>query len=136
AGDRPSGTGLGGAGRPPGAGTVLGDPAPAHNQATGGGLWTAAGGDDSRLKRGREHHEAADSRFRNVATIIIPHQEFATPARDRFCETLSFTPWHALPQHRPLGAVNRMRRVAYEAISKLRHELNGTERELTAQDVP
>ena len=75
--------------------------------------------------------------FEQVATITIPKQEFATPARDQFCEGLSFTPWHALPQHRPLGAVNRMRRVAYEAISKLRHELNDIQRrEPTEQDVP
>jgi hypothetical protein len=75
--------------------------------------------------------------FKTVATIAMPSQQFATPARDQFCENLSFTPWHALPQHRPLGAVNRMRRAAYEAISTLRHELNGTERrEPAEQDVP
>jgi hypothetical protein len=75
--------------------------------------------------------------FEPVATITIPKQQFATPARDQFCEGLSFTPWHALPQHCPLGAVNRMRRVAYETISKLRHELNGVQRrEPAEQDVP
>ena len=67
-----------------------------------------------------------DAPFVKVATITIPQQQFATPERDRFGENLSFTPWHALPQHRPLGAVNRMRRVIYQEISKLRHELNGT----------
>ena len=70
----------------------------------------------------------ADAPFVKVATIIIPRQQFATPERDRFGENLSFTPWHSLPQHRPLGAVNRMRRVIYQEISKLRHELNGTPR--------
>jgi hypothetical protein len=76
-----------------------------------------------------------EASFEKVATITIPAQEFATPARDRFGENLSFTPWHALPQHCPLGAVNRIRRVVYEQISKLRHELNGTpRREPTALD--
>ena len=70
----------------------------------------------------------ADAHFVKVATITILQQQFATPERDRFGENLSFTPWHALPQHRPLGAVNRMRRVIYQEISKLRHELNGTPR--------
>ena len=70
----------------------------------------------------------SDAPFVKVATIVIPRQQFATPERDRFGENLSFTPWHALPQHRPLGAVNRMRRVIYQEISKLRHELNGTPR--------
>ena len=75
--------------------------------------------------------------YESVATITIPRQKFATPARDQFCEGLSFTPWHAMPQHRPLGGVNRMRRVAYETISKLRHERNGTQRrEPTEPDVP
>jgi Catalase len=64
--------------------------------------------------------------FIKVATITIPRQTFATTERDRFGENLSFTPWHALPQHRPLGSVNRIRRVVYQTISKLRHELNGT----------
>ena len=76
-----------------------------------------------------------DAPFEKVATITIPPQEFATPERDNFGENLSFTPWHALPQHRPLGAVNRIRRVVYEQISTLRHELNGTKRpEPTAVD--
>ena len=45
-----------------------------------------------------------------------------------FCENLSFTPWHSLPQHRPLGAVNRVRRTVYESVSKKRHALNQTPR--------
>jgi hypothetical protein len=39
-------------------------------------------------------------------------------------DNLSFTPWHALPEHRPLGGINRARKVIYEAISKRRHEHN------------
>jgi hypothetical protein len=66
--------------------------------------------------------------FVHVATLRVPRQEFATPERDMFGEHLSFTPWHASPDHRPLGGVNRIRRVVYEAISTLRHELNGVER--------
>jgi hypothetical protein len=73
--------------------------------------------------------------FVKVATITIPEQVFATDARDNFGESLSFTPWHALPQHRPLGAVNRIRQVVYDTISKLRHELNRTpRREPTVRD--
>jgi hypothetical protein len=70
----------------------------------------------------------SEAPFIKVATITIPKQTFATPERDQFGENLSFTPWHALPQHRPLGAVNRVRRVVYDTISGLRHELNGAER--------
>jgi hypothetical protein len=65
-----------------------------------------------------------DAPFFKVATIVIPKQIFATPERDQFGENLSFSPWHALPQHRPLGAVNRVRRVVYQTISELRRKLN------------
>jgi hypothetical protein len=37
-------------------------------------------------------------------------------------------PWHAVPEHRPLGGINRVRKVVYETISKLRHDLNGAPR--------
>ena len=40
-------------------------------------------------------------------------------------ENMSFNPWHALPDHEPLGAINQMRRTVYPAIVTLRHELNG-----------
>lgn len=69
-----------------------------------------------------------DAPFYKVAKITIPHQVFSRPEQDKFCENLSYTPWHALPEHRPLGAINRARRVVYEEISKLRHGLNGAPR--------
>ena len=62
--------------------------------------------------------------FYQVATIHIPKQNFDTAEQNKFCENLSFTPWHALPEHRPLGAVNRMRKVIYENISRVRHDMN------------
>jgi hypothetical protein len=37
---------------------------------------------------------------------------------------LSFTPWHNVPDHLPVGTINDARRVAYARVSKLRHELN------------
>lgn len=74
------------------------------------------------------------SPFERVATIRIPPQTFDSDAQKKFAEDLSFTPWHALPEHRPLGNVNRIRRVVYESISKLRHELNGVERREPGRD--
>ncbi|MFV5442473.1 catalase family protein [Acinetobacter oleivorans] len=67
--------------------------------------------------------------FYQVATIHIPKQNFDTPEQNQFCENLSFTPWHALPEHKPLGAVNRMRKVIYENISKVRHDMNSAPRQ-------
>jgi hypothetical protein len=67
----------------------------------------------------------ADAPFYKVATITIPKQDFANTERDALAENLAFNPWHALPQHRPIGGVNRTRRVVYETISALRRRLNG-----------
>jgi hypothetical protein len=63
--------------------------------------------------------------FEKVATVVIPPQTFDTPEQMAFGEALSFTPWHSLPEHRPIGGVNRARKDVYQAISKQRHELNG-----------
>ena len=70
----------------------------------------------------------AQAPFYKVATIHIPKQVFDTPEQNKFCENLSFTPWHALVEHKPLGGINRMRKIIYEQISRVRHEMNSTER--------
>ena len=62
--------------------------------------------------------------FYKVATIRIPKQIFDTQEQNQFCENLSYTPWHALPEHKPLGSINRMRKVVYEEISTIRHDMN------------
>ena len=66
--------------------------------------------------------------FSKVATIRIPRQTFDTADQNAFCENLSFTPWHALPEHKPLGVTNRLRKVIYEHISRVRHEMNSADR--------
>ena len=69
------------------------------------------------------------SPFRKVATIWIPKQRFDSPEQLEFCDNLSFTPWHCLPEHRPLGSVSRVRRIVYAEISKFRHRENNVPRE-------
>jgi hypothetical protein len=66
--------------------------------------------------------------FIEVATIRIPKQRFDSDAQQSFCENLSYTPWHALAEHRPVGGINRVRKVVYEGISLLRHKLNQSPR--------
>jgi hypothetical protein len=68
--------------------------------------------------------DEAISPWRKVATLRIPSQSFESPAQLEMGENLSFTPWHALPEHRPLGGINRVRRAVYEVLSTRRHELN------------
>ncbi len=67
----------------------------------------------------------ADAPFRKIATLRIPAQKIDTPERMSFAENLSMNPWHCLPEHRPIGGVNRVRREVYYAISKYRHGRNG-----------
>jgi hypothetical protein len=60
------------------------------------------------------------SPFQPVATLRIPAQRFDSPDQVASCETMSFNPWNALVQHRPLGSMNRARRQIYEAMSAFR----------------
>jgi hypothetical protein len=62
--------------------------------------------------------------FVEVATIRVPAQDFDTPEMKALAETISFNVWHSLPEHRPLGSVNRMRKIVYERISRVRNEIN------------
>jgi len=70
----------------------------------------------------------SESPFVRVAMLRIPKQDLSSGEDLRIAENLSFTPWHALEVQRPLGGINRARKVAYEAISKYRHERNGVPR--------
>jgi hypothetical protein len=68
------------------------------------------------------------SPFRKVATITSPVQRFDSPDQRALAEHISYTPWHTLPVHEPVGGINRIRLAAYRTVSKLRHELNGVPR--------
>ena len=59
--------------------------------------------------------------FVTVATITIPPQDFDSPGRRAACESLIFSPWHGVQEHRPLGGINRMHRAVYEASASFRH---------------
>jgi Catalase len=65
------------------------------------------------------------SPFVPVATLRIPMQDFDTPERKKQGENMRFSPWHCLAAHRPLGSINRARRLVYHAISELRRRVNG-----------
>lgn len=73
----------------------------------------------------------ADAPFYHVATLVIPPQDFNTAEQNTTCENRSFNPWNALPEHKPLGAISRVRRVVYQAISEMRHEMNGFDDTIT-----
>jgi hypothetical protein len=63
-----------------------------------------------------------DSPYRHVARIRIPVQAVDGPGAAASCEDMSFNPWHALPEHRPLGGFNRARRDIYRAMASFRQQ--------------
>jgi hypothetical protein len=58
-----------------------------------------------------------------VARVIVPMQEVADS--DKACENMSFTAWHALPEHRPVGSVNKARGIIYKRMADARRARNG-----------
>jgi hypothetical protein len=72
--------------------------------------------------------DEAAAPFVPIAAITIPPQKFDSLEQHEFCEKLSFTPYHCVDAHYPLGGINRVRSVVYEHVSRLRHELNAVPR--------
>ena len=62
--------------------------------------------------------------FQKVARINIQNQDFSSAAALAECEKTSFDPWQSLPQHRPLGRMNLVRKKVYAETSKFRLEEN------------
>jgi hypothetical protein len=85
--------------------------------------------DNMDVEDSRIEWKESEAPFYKLATIRVPSQTFDTPEQNIFCENLSFTPWHALPDHKPLGVTNRLRKVIYDHISRVRHEMNGAPRQ-------
>ncbi len=66
-----------------------------------------------------------ESPYQAIAKLTIPSQEAYSPERRVYVdEVLSFNSWHCIPEHRPLGSIQRVRIKAYEASSRYRHEMN------------
>lgn len=69
-----------------------------------------------------------DSPLIKLARIEIPPQRFTSEAQKQFCENLSFNPWHGLVEHRPLGGINRARKVVMKNLSDFRLQQNNQKR--------
>jgi hypothetical protein len=70
-----------------------------------------------------------ESPYRGVAKLTIPSQNAYGPERRVYVDdVLSFTPWHCLPEHQPLGSIMRVRKLVYEASSVYRHKMNAVKR--------
>ena len=70
----------------------------------------------------------AESPYVTVGQIdVAPQDAWHLEKIEAIDEGLSFSPWHAVAAHRPLGAVNRARKPAYEASAQFRAEHNNIE---------
>lgn len=61
-----------------------------------------------------------DSPYIAVARIRIPPQAMAGPEQISSCERMTFNPWHALADHRPIGNYNRARKTIYQTMAAFR----------------
>lgn len=48
-----------------------------------------------------------------VGKIVVPPQAIDDPKRDALCTSFSYSPWHGIPAHQPMGHINRARRYVY-----------------------
>lgn len=62
-----------------------------------------------------------DAPFERVALLAIEVQREAGADRT-VCDDASFSPWHSLADHRPLGGMNRVRRHVYREMARFRRE--------------
>lgn len=63
--------------------------------------------------------EVNGAEFISLAKLTLEQQE-NSPEKDALAEELRFNPWMAIPEHRPLGFINRARGEVYRAMSRLR----------------
>jgi len=63
-------------------------------------------------------------RIVRLGSIAIPKQSFLAQNQLYDCEHMVFNPWNCLPEHRPLGSVNRMCPAVYLASRQVRRKLN------------
>jgi len=65
-----------------------------------------------------------DSPFIPVARITFKKQANNTAEMNQTCENLSFNPWHSLPEHEPVGVMNRVRKALYQSMGNYRRTKN------------
>lgn len=67
----------------------------------------------------------SETPFIPVARLFLPRQNMGSAAQLAFADVLSINPWHSIPEHRPLGSINRNRKAMYSEMAKLRQQMNG-----------
>jgi len=65
------------------------------------------------------------SPFFTVGRLTVEQQVIDFEHQFDFCEDLTFSPWNGLSVHRPVGALNRLRRFVYPLVASYRHDKDG-----------
>lgn len=60
-----------------------------------------------------------------VATLTLRRQDIDTLGQAPYAENLTFSPWHTLPEHEPVGSIQAARRAVYPVSAAVRHWANG-----------
>jgi len=53
------------------------------------------------------------------------NQSWGSDGQEAFCENLSFNPWHTLPEHEPIGGIQRIRKAVYTTMGQMRAQAGG-----------
>ena len=73
---------------------------------------------------------AAAKRLREVISSKPPNyfsQRFDSQEQFIFVENLDWTPWNSLPEHHPIGGINRARQAVYQESRELRWKTNSVQ---------
>lgn len=65
------------------------------------------------------------SLFFTIGRLTVKHQSIDFEKQEDFAENLRFSPWNGLAVHRPVGALNRLRRIVYPIVAEYRHQKRG-----------
>jgi hypothetical protein len=95
-----------------------------------------------------EHHPTEDASvvwdeatapYQTIATVEFPQQDpFGAERRTFWEDRMRLSPWDGLQEHRPLGSINRLRRVVYEMSRKKREAVNAvqTKAVMSVDEIP
>jgi hypothetical protein len=71
--------------------------------------------------------DEATAPYQTIATLEFPSQDSLSPERRVFWEDhMRLSPWDGLADHRPLGSINRLRRIVYAMSRQKRERENAT----------
>jgi catalase len=78
------------------------------------------------IENSQDKWSAGRSPYIKVGRLEVPKQSSKSIAdRSETCENMSFNPWRAPAENRPLGGVNRIRLEVYVKQAKMRQNFNG-----------